>query len=189
MAKPVEIALVVLTLATASCINDDPVPAFIEMGYRVRCLGACDGIPDGPTRRVDNVSEEEGFELKCAVSGGRLSFSLKCPGGDAACGSGDYSLEVRNVDLDDGEVGEPGDGCLVLASEGSNEYRGNCTDGDPSTDRPCVITGEVSGTSVTGTLLCEELPSEANQNDTRFLVGPAVTRDPAEFRLEGCEGL
>lgn len=187
----VGLSLLCVALGGVSCVDDDPVPAFIEMNYQVRCLGTCDDRFDSPTHRVANVDGEEGFELECRVRGDGdsrvLSFSVKCRG-DAECGATEYSLDVRDVGLDGREITDPGAGCRIIAEEGANAYEGRCTVGNPAADRPCSISGEISGTTVTGTLLCEEIPSDANRSDTRFLVAP-VSREETEFRLEGCEGL
>ncbi|MDD9946885.1 MAG: hypothetical protein OXU20_37910 [Myxococcales bacterium] len=189
-------ALLILCLASA-CTNEDVVPAFVAMDYQVRCIGSCSKARDGRMHRISNVDGEDGLTLTCDVQveeGERLlSFRLACAGGDSACGEEEYSLEISEISLEQGnKITKPGSRCEVKVTEQDTEYLGGCTGGDPDPEDgdPCSIRLDIDGSFVEGTLLCEELPARlAPTMITRFIVAPATSDDPASFTLEGCVGL
>jgi hypothetical protein len=168
----------------AGCKNEDPAALFLDINYQVRC-GDCDPRSnDDPARDIHAVDGEDDLTIDCTTierGGDRLvSFSLEHT--DPKLGGIDFSLAVDQVNVDSND---PGDGCQVVAKEGSNVYQGECTGGDPSDDRPCSIKLKQEGDGVTGTLHCIHIENKAQPTFQRHITAPGNDK-PAKIEVTGC---
>lgn len=170
------------------CTNTDAPPPFFDMDYQVRCKGDCNNAIDNNVRTITNLDSEDGYRVQCDVSGSGadrvVNASFGCAGDEAECG-GDYAFEIADLRIDGND---PGAGCRIYVTEGSNTYEGACTATEPTADAPCQISIDSSGGEINGSVLCQNIPNAANQTERRGLFGPR-SEGEAMFNILNCAGL
>jgi hypothetical protein len=166
--------------ALIACSNQDPAPMFVEVSYQVRCINCSPRAADDSPHAVTALDGENGFHVSCDIEQPAkdrlISFSVQ---------NGNYAIKILQAALD---KPSPGTNCSVVVIEGSNTYRGACTDGSPTADEPCQVKLGVSHGNVTGTLLCENIPNDSDATVMRHVVKPG-TDQPTAIEVDGCSGL
>ncbi|MFI5308609.1 MAG: hypothetical protein ACHQ53_14715 [Polyangiales bacterium] len=169
-----------------SCVTNDPAPLYADINYQVRCIDCEPRAVDDSAHHIAALNGENGFDVSCTVqqSGGRLvSFNAALI--DAKHPTSSYGFEILQANVD---KKDPGAGCRVLVTEGSNTYEGRCTSGDPTTGAPCQVIIKDDKGVATGSVLCDAIPNRNDSTVTRHVVLPGST-DAAKFAIHGCPGL
>jgi hypothetical protein len=169
-----------------ACAEEDPAPLFFKIDYQVRCIG-CQHAMDDPARAIRGLDGERGFAVTCRVSrqGGDRIATFAATHRDSSNPADNYGITIDQVNLDSDE---PGSSCRVDVTEGNNSYEGVCAADDPSSTAPCKVELELDGDVIQGSVYCAGIANRSTTTITRYIVAPGE-EGPAEFEVQGCEGL
>jgi hypothetical protein len=182
--------LFVLAIAAASalaCTEEDPPPLYVDVDYQVRCIDCEPRAADDAARDIRAIDGELGFSVECSVTerGGDRLLTFRAIYTDAERASRSYGISLVQANV---EGGDPGGSCLVVVTEGSNTYEGDCSADEPDEESPCQVELEAEDGIVVGSILCEGVPNKNSSMSTRHVVDPN-SEDPAKFEVHGCRNL
>jgi hypothetical protein len=188
MRRLLAFCLVAAPVLTA-CVNQDPAPLFADIAYQVRCVDCTPRAMDDSPHMVSALDGDSGYKVACGATRPTkdLAITFSATFIDAKHPSTNHSIKILQADIE--SKTNPGAGCRVVVSEGSNTYEGKCTSGSPTDDQPCQVKFKpVAQGIVKGTLLCQNIPNNSEATLTRHLVSPGTDK-PASFEVDGCTGL
>ena len=176
----------VLLPCLAACAEEDPAPLYFKVDYQVRCID-CDPLAmDDPERKIRGLDGERGFSVSCrsTVQGGDRYVTMSALH-ETSDPASNYGITIAQVNL---EADDPGGNCRVTVVEGNNTYEGVCSEDDPAPAGGCKVDIDVDGTTIQGSVFCNKIPNRSTTEFVRYVVAPS-SDEPAEFEVQGCEGL
>lgn len=182
---PILASLFVLSLC--ACTSEDPAPLYLEGDYQLRCIDCKPTAVDETAHNLNALNGEAGFVVACSAerNGGDRVVSFSASFKDPAGKKDKFSITVTQANID---AANPGVSCHVEVVEGSNDYKGTCTGGAPTMDKPCVVKFKAEGGVLSGSIDCKTIPNHADAQIRRYLVAPGIDK-PAKFSIDGCTGL
>ena len=183
-----------IALAALGCGDDEPAKVYGDMQWAVRCTecGMCSGIRD---RSILGLDGEMSQEISCNVtsSGDQRVFTIRAT--NRADPEDVFGITIRGLAVS--SMGGPPQGstCVVTVNEGGNRYTGPCgavtatNEVQPCYLAPVAISDTAAGPEVNFTMMCTDLPHEADANLRRELTSPGSAMQPGLFRITSCAGL
>jgi hypothetical protein len=192
-----------LALAAMSCGGDDPATVYADIQWAVRCgeFGMCSGLPDRDICGLDGATtncetmEPARYDIRCTANASDGMYVLTIRARDTVDSEDVYGVSIRGLTVNQGGGMPVGSACSFQVEEGGNLFEGACGASPMTTDvQPChipnvSITDTAQGPTVSFTVMCTDLPSEADAMRKREVTGPGGPSMPATFMITSCSGL
>lgn len=154
----------------------------VEVSWYVRAACASAECP-GP-RSINASSGDGGFNVDCQLSGGDGAQVLSFQAYKVEDNQVVYGMELHNALIGSGQFAG-GSSCIFEVKE-ENYYEGPCGINAPSLEQPCQLSDLALGKdSVTGKILCRDLPFLSFPEQTVSVTSPDSSSQPFEFKCTG----
>lgn len=188
-------ALILLALTSLACSGresgangtdkgDGGLAVEADLAYRVRCDTGC----MNHTIEVIGIDQEGGARVSCSATpaedGNRLITF-------AAYQDNANGIELVGALLDPESTGAViGNGCSVKVRDNEDDFRGGCRSSAPTMEDPCQVSNlKIEGSTVSGAILCTDLPGENTVGQLLDIASPSDADAPFIFSFANCRGL